>query len=206
LTPDQKQASDNADKKLPAGWNEVTEARDYKIKNLTTDEEVDYSLSKPESITIRFYYPGNYPRSDELQLRIVRLNEGGKEWEVQSPYELNRNENWIQIKVSHFSIYKLVIFPFDTVSGAYVYPNPFKPGDAVYGGADDGRGIVFADLPSKAEIRIFNIAGELVDKISHSGGNSYQWEKAEKIASGVYIAIVTSSDGKVKTIKFSVVK
>ena len=48
-----------------------------------------------------------------------------------------------------------------------VYPNPYR-GQAKWDGhGSRGRQIWFQNLPSKAEIRIFSLAGDLVDILDH---------------------------------------
>ncbi|MFB6307428.1 MAG: hypothetical protein ABEH43_10670, partial [Flavobacteriales bacterium] len=62
----------------------------------------------------------------------------------------------------------------------FVYPNPY------YGGASwegesafaEDKKIIFANLPKQCEIRIFTMAGDLIDKIEHNenySGEDIQW-------------------------------
>jgi len=54
----------------------------------------------------------------------------------------------------------------------YVYPNPYKAAALWDGGGSRDRLIWFANLPEKATIRIFTMAGDLVDEIDHDA-NTY---------------------------------
>jgi hypothetical protein len=116
-----------------------------------------------------------------------------------------------------------------------VYPNPYR-GQAKW---DDygsrGRMIWFQNLPSKAEIRIFTLAGDLVDIIQHDedyigddiqnidgdnepimSGGEHAWDLVtqhdQAIASGLYLFSVedtnseSSSYGTLKEGKFLIIK
>jgi len=81
-----------------------------------------------------------------------------------------------------------------------VYPNPYKPGTGgIYDNSSLGEGIVFSNLTPNANIKIFNIAGELVAEFNETNGDGkYLWDtrnsKGEKVASGVYIYYITNPD------------
>jgi len=86
-----------------------------------------------------------------------------------------------------------------------VYPNPYKPGTgSIYDNSSLGEGIVFSNLTPNANIKIFNIAGELVAEFNETNGDGkYLWNtrnsKGEKVASGVYIYYIKNpADGKQK--------
>jgi len=86
-----------------------------------------------------------------------------------------------------------------------VYPNPYKPGTgSIYDNSSLGEGIVFSNLTPNANIKIFNIAGELVAEFNETNGDGkYLWDtrnsKGEKVASGVYIYYIKNpADGKQK--------
>lgn len=79
-----------------------------------------------------------------------------------------------------------------------VYPVPYKPGS---GGKYDGNGITFLGLDEGANIKIFNVAGEMVyEKSVQGNSNFYLWNarnnSGSKIASGVYIYYITSESGQ----------
>ncbi|MDI6736845.1 MAG: T9SS type A sorting domain-containing protein, partial [bacterium] len=82
-------------------------------------------------------------------------------------------------------------------NNAYVYPNPYKKGDAKFG----GNYIYFGNVSYGAVIKIYNIAGELVDTID--AGQSWN---VSNIASGVYIYTVTGGSGGKKVGKIGITK
>lgn len=111
-----------------------------------------------------------------------------------------------------------------------VYPNPFK-GQALWDGyGSRGKMIWFRNLPQEAEIRIFSLAGDLVDIIHHDGdyigsdiqnidhqksplmsGGEHAWDMItmhdQATASGLYLFTVEDKNsGIVKEGKFLIIK
>jgi hypothetical protein len=116
-----------------------------------------------------------------------------------------------------------------------VYPNPYK-GQARWDGyGSRAQMIWFSNLPRKAEIRIFTLAGDLVDILDHDqeyqgsdvynideyktpqlSGGEHAWDLITRddqaIASGLYLFTVKNLDnkslsyGKVKEGKFLIIK
>ena len=116
-----------------------------------------------------------------------------------------------------------------------VYPNPYR-GQAVWEGyGSRERMIWFTNLPSKAEIRIFTLAGDLVDVIQHDeatyagadiqnidenknprfSGGEHAWDLITRhdqaVATGLYLFTVENMDeesslyGSVKESKFVII-
>jgi len=116
----------------------------------------------------------------------------------------------------------------------YVYPNPYRAGAQWDGTGSRDRLIWFANLPSRAIIRIYSLAGDLIDEINHdaatySGGDinrlsqgvtsqntaysggEHAWDLITKqnqaIATGLYLFSVKDEDsGDIYTGKFLVIK
>jgi len=92
---------------------------------------------------------------------------------------------------------------------AHVYPNPYKPN------SNDGRfnatSITFSQLTSHVKIRVYDIAGELVYNTEQDTPNgTLQWDvtnnRGSKLASGVYIYLVTDNNNNKAKGKFAVIK
>ncbi|GEM_PF-4749985 len=198
---DKEEERKKADEKLPEGARHVYEPLDYDVVD-GNNSPVEPELEEGEFISIKFKYPEDLTRPDEKKLRIAKLEDG--QWGIQDDYSINKEERWIRARVSSLSVFALVIYPYETLDNVFIYPSPYKPGDDLYGDVEGG-GIMFGGLPDNADIRVFNIAGELVDEFTHRGGTSYRWEDAENMASGVYILVV-NYEGDSKTEKFAVVK
>ena len=111
-----------------------------------------------------------------------------------------------------------------------VYPNPYK-GQALWDGySSRGKMIWFRNLPNKAEIRIFSLAGDLVDILQHDesykgedilninsknnpkmAGGEHAWDMVtmydQAAASGLYLFTVENKfTGEFKEGKFLIIK
>lgn len=115
-----------------------------------------------------------------------------------------------------------------------VYPNPYKAGALWDGGLERQRKLFFFNLPARSVVRIYTLAGDLVDEFRHSGnydgrdiewyqkfadvntqtifpGGEHAWdmvtENDQAIATGLYLFTVKDEDsGKVQRGKFVVIK
>ena len=116
----------------------------------------------------------------------------------------------------------------------YVYPNPYKANAPWDGFGERERLIWFANLPARAVIRIYTLAGDLVDEIEHNAetykgrdialleqntknqktefsGGEHAWDlisnREQAIATGLYLFTVKDVDsGQIYTGKFLVIK
>jgi hypothetical protein len=116
----------------------------------------------------------------------------------------------------------------------YVYPNPYKTGALWDGSGTRDRLIWFANLPERATIRIYSLAGDLIDEIDHDAntynggdagllaqkassqktvysGGEHGWDLISRhdqaIATGLYLYSVKDEDTEeVFTGKFVVIK
>ena len=89
---------------------------------------------------------------------------------------------------------------------AHVYPNPYKPNS----GLGHTR-ITFSHVTSHIQLKIFNIAGELVyDTEADTPTGELAWDVVnnygEKLASGVFIYFITDPNGHKKIGKFAVIR
>ena len=114
-----------------------------------------------------------------------------------------------------------------------VYPNPYYTRAAWDGAGERDRKIYFYNLPERAEIRVFTMAGDLVKTMRHEhdsyDGNDIEWFKNysdgsqtfsggehawdlitdhdQAIATGLYLFIVENLDsGTIKRGKFAIIK
>jgi hypothetical protein len=116
-----------------------------------------------------------------------------------------------------------------------VYPNPYRAGAIWDGGYERERKIVFFNLPAHCEVRIYTLAGDLVDQFTHRAeaydgreikwyreysptdkptifsGGEHAWDLISKsdqaLASGLYLFTVKDQDsGEVYRGKFVVIK
>ena len=119
-------------------------------------------------------------------------------------------------------------------SGVGVYPNPYYISAAWDGSTSRTRKIWFYNLPEKAEIIIYNVAGDVVRRLDHDAGTyqgeDIQWfksfsgsnervfsggehawdllsENGQSVTQGIYLVTVKDTKtGNIKKGKFAIVK
>lgn len=107
-----------------------------------------------------------------------------------------------------------ILYPLGGVmgglDGVQVIPNPYRSSaDWEYGGQ---RRVAFVGLPSKATIRIYTVAADLVRVLDHENPDSDQesWDLrtdgGEEVAPGVYIWQVEADDGQTAQGRMMIIK
>ena len=95
---------------------------------------------------------------------------------------------------------------------AHCFPNPYKPNSA---GDFNAAKIVFSELTRDVSLKVYNVAGELVyDQNAVTAkdvtGGTLDWNavnnKGQKLASGVYIYLLTNASGQKKEGKVAIIK
>lgn len=158
-----------------------------------------------KDIIVSLSYAGLAAAPEEL--KVARLNEKNDFWRVLKDVkpEIDRDAKLIKFKTRELSVYALfrAPAPADDLSNVAVYPNPFKPHDGLRETGDYSTGIRFINLTRNADIRIYNIAGELVryKGLNADEAGECRWDAmnddGERVASGVYIFI--AKDESVRT-------
>lgn len=86
--------------------------------------------------------------------------------------------------------------PSESLENVYAYPNPVRP--------DYSGTVKIAGLTSKATVKITDVEGNLVHETTSDGG-TIEWDTTAfgqyKVASGVYLILVSSQDGLDTTVK-----
>jgi hypothetical protein len=110
--------------------------------------------------------------------------------------------------------------PSNDMSNIYVVPNPFKQVSGLLDPGEEKR-LAFVNIPSRCTIRIYTVAGELVQTIPHEGfgeetwgsstGNNYMLTRfAMNVMPGVYYYYIESHvsghEGESATGKFVIIK
>lgn len=136
--------------------------------------------------------------------RLIALchRRGWRTWKRDFGVKVDEVNNIFTITTRHLSIFGLFTPIVVDLSNIIVYPNPFKPHLG-------HTGIYFKGLTEKTTIKIYNIAGELVRKIENVDGET-TWDarnnSGNKVASGVYIYLITNDKGNKRTGKLAVIK
>ncbi|MCB4791823.1 MAG: T9SS type A sorting domain-containing protein [Elusimicrobia bacterium] len=143
---------------------------------------------------------GTDPEINENTLEIYTL--ANNRWQKTAGSSVDPANNQVTAGLNHFSVFILMGAPAaENLSKVYVYPSPCK---------SDSDTVTFARISNNTEIKIYNIAGELVRTLKNNGGYDHlKWdlknENDRKAASGIYI--YTASDCKsVQKGKFAIVK
>ncbi|MFH1353632.1 MAG: Ig-like domain-containing protein, partial [bacterium] len=118
---------------------------------------------------------------------------------------INKANKTVSVDVYHLSSFVLAGESSTNLMKAYAYPVPYKPSDGLPETGSASDGISFANLGSKATIKIYTISGELVKTLHYlysSGEMVQKWcpvtnESNEKVASGLYIYYISNGvEGK----------
>ena len=98
----------------------------------------------------------------------------------------------------------LLLPPFGLLRDTRVHPNPYRP-------SEGHTGIIFDKLTPDVRIRVFTVFGELVaDSGQLRGEEIWTWngrnEQEQAVADGVYIYLITNSQGEKRIGKIAVIK
>ena len=120
----------------------------------------------------------------------------------------------ISVTTPHFSIFAVFAGAGATLGSdltqVLIYPIPYRPnsGNRDLGGGNTG--IFFNQLPASASIKIYTISGQLVDSVDASGVGLFNWDArngaGRDVASGLYIAVITSPGSKTVTRKLLIIR
>ncbi len=175
------------------------------------------TLAKNNKVKVKIQLSdSNLTQEDINSLKLCYYNETTGKWEIQDvPLEVNLTNLIASAEVTHLS--KFAVFKVQTVANqpssgkfnTYLYPNPVKNVD---------KFAIRVDLPGsgkvKCEIKIYNLAGELVRTIEQELDAGYinditdieaTNDKGEKLASGIYFYYLKVGDYK-KLYKFAIIK
>jgi len=179
------------------------------IRNKALNKSTEIRISYPDNDNDK-YVDGIMEKMKVENLRMYYLYENTRKWTEIPNSEANLSGKYISAQINHFSVFALIgkVIPKD-LSKLSVYPVPYKPGSGTR--YDNPAGIVFDNVPEYLEIKIFNIAGELVfSEIESSTGGRYIWKaennSGKKVASGIYIFILHDQSGNKKFGKLAIVR
>ena len=154
-------------------------------------------------ITITFYYNSLPAGIDKSKLAVARYDNIYNRW-IPLPSVLGPASNEVSCLTDHLSLFALVqLLPSSDLSKIKAYPNPFNPNSLE-------QGIIIANLTLNADIKIYNIAGELIRTLNYSNGSGQTvWDgkndSGNWVSSGIYLIHIKSDSGT-KTIKVAIQK
>lgn len=179
-----------------------------------TSREFKSSAPIDGRLRIMISYPAEVPSTYENDLRIYELDRFSDQWKILPGIQSVRtNEKSVMAEAdgsnwASGATYRLFITleASSDLNEVRVYPNPYKP--------NSGLGhtkITFDNLTGKAKIKIFNIASELVRTLEEEDNDGRkEWDadndSNEKLASGVYIYLLTNDNGQKKIGKLAIIR
>ncbi|MFH0948491.1 MAG: SdrD B-like domain-containing protein [Elusimicrobiota bacterium] len=171
-----------------------------KVTNVGLEIKNNKDLQPSKEITITITYSdSDVVGFDETKLVLGRYDETNKRW-ITLPSTAYPEQNKVVGITNHLCKFALIqLVPATNLKTVYVYSNPYKPGDAKFGDTSLGTGVVFSGLTNRANIKIYNIAGESVGELEETNGDGRcLWDtrnkNGSKVASGVYIYYITNPD------------
>ena len=154
-------------------------------------------LQPQRPVTVRFtYVPGALGGVDPRRLVVGRYTASG--WTL-LPTTLDPSANTITALTTHFSVFApLVVTAGTTLDSVQMFPIPWKPGsnDSEF----DAQGISLTNLPDGAEVRIFTILGEEVERLSAGPSGMVLWDgknsHGRRVGSGTYLVVVSGAGAR----------
>ncbi len=176
--------------------------------------------NKPEYLSCLNRAVGKEVPVKEKTLKIYYLDEENNFW-VSLNSDLDSSANMITADLKHFSVYTIMGGPNYDID-AHPFPVPYKPSERPPDFEDKPTkgSLIFTGLPSECTIKIYTIAGRLVNTLRHSDSKikdpehpgNYYWYPVEnsqgnKVTSGVYIYYIETTDSpKTKTGKLMIIR
>ncbi|OIO76228.1 MAG: hypothetical protein AUJ85_01015 [Elusimicrobia bacterium CG1_02_37_114] len=177
-----------------------------------TDVAIEIKLSKPiqpqSPVTITMYYINlSLTGLNENHFTIAYYDENLSSW-VPIPTEVYTSLKKLVGKTMHLSKFQIMQSSPVSVLNVKVYPNPLKSGT---GTKFDRAKVAFEGLTKQYSLKIFNVSGELVFEHEETDSSGmYGWDivnsQGTKVASGVYIYLITNDRGEKKTGKLAIIK
>ncbi|MFH1860923.1 MAG: T9SS type A sorting domain-containing protein, partial [bacterium] len=168
---------------------------------------VSATFTTAGTITIPYQVEGGYVSGTKIRedrLRIYRLTQVGDGWRwIMLDSQVDTVNKTVSAPVTHLSYFILMGPGFEAnLNQVIVYPNPNLSDK-------HGYNIYFDRLTENSTIKIFNIAGELVHEITVQS-SPQRWDTCnsdgERVASGIYIYLITDPADNKKTGKLAIIR
>jgi len=159
-------------------------------------KEITGNFNKPVTVTLSYsdtdsdgYVDNTSPALPEETLRVYCLDKDHSLWVKLPESDVNTESNRVTAESLHFTSFILMGTGNTGLDDAYAFPVPFYP-------TRDSK-ITFTNLSPECDIKIYTLSGELVEEISHSGGEQEYWEDINE-GSGVYLYIIKNEKDSCK--------
>ncbi len=144
------------------------------------------------------------------------VHNGWPYWYAVTAFDRGDPDNNLPSLESTINLNKMLVYPGTKPASQGeigVYPNPYRARAVWDGLGERERMLYFNNLPADAQIRIYTLAGDLVDVFEHHDPEygEHAWDmisqKDQPVATGLYICAVKDlNSGEVRTAKFLVIK
>ncbi|MBI4397059.1 MAG: fibronectin type III domain-containing protein [Elusimicrobia bacterium] len=163
------------------------------VEDVTFSKKVKLTLTYPDSNGDGFVDQTSPPVRDEV-LTISWLFGENRLWVRAPGSSVNKENREISVDIRHPGVYGVLGAPSYDLSKAHAFPVPFKP-------SLGHTKIVFTDLSSIADIKIFTASGEFVKELQESDGDgSTEWDvtnsEGSPVKSGLFFFIIDSGEQK----------
>lgn len=164
---------------------------------ITLDQPVQPALNATLSVPFR---DSDLAGLDAGRLILARFDAAQSVW-VPLVSSLDALNNVVTTQTNHFSTFQLMqAGPFNTVASAKAFPNPLRP-------SQGQTAMTFAQLPSQARLRIYDLRGALIKDLSADSTGMSSWDgtnqSGARVASGVYF-VFAQGGGQERTFKVAV--
>lgn len=150
------------------------------------------------------------------QLKMYSASTLGTPWTL-IPSSVDKARKIVTGETSHFSFFAVFAGAAANLTAMRAYPVPFIPNDnnsdngVKYTSSDPNSGIIFDNLPAAVKVKIFTISGQLVADFETTNSlGKLQWDvknnDGKDVASGGYIAVISSPGSKTVTKKLLVIR
>lgn len=175
---------------IPKDLPPEDERYDYLGPSFEIIKESSVNFNNKVPLTFNFTGISVPANMKEDNIRLAYIDPQGK-LEINSDLDIAPISKSFNLNIDQAGTYVLV-FKRDTPKKlkTYTFPNPYKASKHA------SKGITFANIKQGDNIKIFNIAGEMVYEKKMSASGDYKWDVRNNsgnfIASGIYIYIIES--------------
>jgi hypothetical protein len=217
--------ADPRDGQVLLSWNEEPESYIDPVSHQQDFEGYRiYRSISFEGETESFILLAQFDAEDELGYNTGLVHEflndnvhnGWPYWYAVTSFDQGDPDNNLPSLESTINLNKVLVYPGTKPSARAdigVYPNPYRARAIWDGLGERERMLYFNNLPADAQIRIYTLAGDLVDVFEHHDPEygEHAWDmisrKDQPVATGLYICAVKDlNSGEVRTTKFLVIK
>ena len=139
-------------------------------------------------------------KEDDLEVWSYSEKNG---WLREDDKTIDKTNKKVTVRTGHLTTFALFAPEVAVdLKNVIAFPSPFK--------SSLHNKITFANLNGSVNIKIYNIAGELVWNVEGITTAFYEWNVVnnddESVASGIYIYVITDDEGNKATQKFTIIK